>query len=330
MASINDVAKLAKVSKSTVSLVINNTGYVSLATKQKVQAAMKELNYIPSQLAKNLSNKKSHLVGVVVPDVIHPFFATFVKAIEKELYEHGYMTMVCSTLGREKVELEYLQWLNRQTMDGLIMCVHTLEIEDYQATSRPIVSLDRFLSPNIPMVSSDHLQAAHLTVEQLRKNGCKKVVQFSGTSKGNIGADTFVEECARLFVEEQEELIIHPMPKHTFALEEYFEVAQEALDKYPDAQAFIGTDMVITQCLKVAWKKGIQIPEQLKLIAYDGTQITQMGPLAISAVVQPIEQLAVEAAAQLIAKIEGLPERKQSVPLAVSWSPGETCAIIND
>ena len=77
MASINDVAKLAMVSKSTVSLVVNNKGYVSEETRSKVEKAMKELNYIPSQLARNFSAQKSGIVGIVMPDVMHPFFSTF-------------------------------------------------------------------------------------------------------------------------------------------------------------------------------------------------------------------------------------------------------------
>ena len=323
MASINDVAKRAKVSKSTVSLVINHTGYVSAATRKKVEQAMKDLDYVPNQLAKNLSNRKSHLVGVVVPDIIHPFFASFVKYIEKYLYERGYMTMVCSTLGRENVELEYLQWFNRHTMDGIIMGVHTLDVEDYKKTTRPIVSLDRFLSTEIPMVSSNHAQAAALTIEMLRKNNCQKVVQFAGSSNINIGAETYIVDCKRLFKEEGEEMFTHVMPRHTFGLEEYFATAQAAFEKYPDVDAFIGSDMVITQCLKLARQKKIAVPQELKLIAYDGTQITRMGTQEISAVVQPIEELAQVSAELLIAKIEGKPI-VASKPLPVFWQAGET------
>ena len=71
--------KKANVAKSTVSLVVNNSGYVSAKTRAKVEEAMRELNYVPSQLAKNLSSRRSNIVGIVMPDVMHPFFATFIK-----------------------------------------------------------------------------------------------------------------------------------------------------------------------------------------------------------------------------------------------------------
>ena len=74
MASIKDVAKYAKVAPSTVSLVLNKTGYVSAETREKVERAMKELNYSPNELARNLYRNKTNIVGIIVPDASHPFF----------------------------------------------------------------------------------------------------------------------------------------------------------------------------------------------------------------------------------------------------------------
>ena len=113
MASIGDVAKLAGVSRSTVSLVCNNKGYVSDETRKKIEKAMKELNYIPSELGRNLKMQKSGIVGIIVPDIAHPFFSTFIKYAEKELYSRGYKALVCGTAGREDVEEAYLQMLDR-------------------------------------------------------------------------------------------------------------------------------------------------------------------------------------------------------------------------
>lgn len=73
MASIRDVAKLAQVAPSTVSLVLNNKGYVSKTARDKVLAAIKELNYVPNELARNLFRNCTNIIGVVVPDIAHPF-----------------------------------------------------------------------------------------------------------------------------------------------------------------------------------------------------------------------------------------------------------------
>lgn len=73
---------------------------------------MKELNYIPSELGRNLKMQKSGIVGIIVPDIAHPFFSTFIKYAEKELYSRGYKALVCGTAGREDVEEAYLQMLD--------------------------------------------------------------------------------------------------------------------------------------------------------------------------------------------------------------------------
>lgn len=160
MASIGDVAKLAGVSRSTVSLVCNNKGYVSDETRKKIEKAMKELNYIPSELGRNLKMQKSGIVGIIVPDIAHPFFSTFIKYAEKELYSRGYKALVCGTAGREDVEEAYLQMLDRRTMDGVIMGAHSLKKERYLKIDRPIVTIDCYLADYIPTVHVDKRQVA--------------------------------------------------------------------------------------------------------------------------------------------------------------------------
>ena len=151
MASIRDVAKKANVGAATVSRVLNNSGYVSEETRQKIEDAMKELNYTPNELARQLFHKKTGIVAVLVPTVGHPFFSDFVDKIEEELYKKGYKTMVCNTIKEGNAELDYLDMLNRHIVDGVISGVHTLEEEEYRKIKKPIVALDRYLGEEIPV-----------------------------------------------------------------------------------------------------------------------------------------------------------------------------------
>jgi len=227
-------------------------------------------------------------------------------------------------LGSEQVELEYLNWLNNYTMDGIVVGIHTLDVKEYTKTKRPIVSLDRYLSDNIPVVFSNHEQAAKIAVQELRKNKCHKVVQVLGSSKANIMAERFSKECKKIFSESGENMYSFTMPKNTFSLDEYFNVAKDVLKQYPNVDAFVGSDMLMTQILKIVLAKGIEVPQTLKLIAYDGTQVTQMGPMTISAVVQPIDLLAKNATELLVGKIEGRKIANFESPIAVHWQQGET------
>lgn len=326
MASINDVAKLANVAKSTVSAVINNNGYVSDKTRIKVEKAMKELNYIPSQLAKNLSTKRSNIVGIVMPDVMHPFFATFIKEAEIELNKKGYMTMICGTVGREKIEQEYLDMLNRRAMDGIIMGVHTLDIEKYKETTRPIVTLDRYINEKIPLVTSNHVQAAKLSVDLLLKHNVKHVVQFIGSDQVTaLMADDYARCCGELLMKKGIKVDYIQMKLNSFKPEDYDEAAKSLFEKYPDVDAVIGVDMVILSVLKEAKIKEYQVPQKLKLLAYDGTFVTRMNERTLTAIVQPIEEMAKVAVNAVIEQIES--ENKKEIRnyiLDVSVQKGET------
>ena len=143
MATIGDIAQKAEVAKSTVSLVLNNTGYVSKQTREKVMAAIQELNYVPNSLARNLSLQKSGIVGVMVPDIANPFFSEFIKYVENELHILGYKTLICNTSGNEERERDYISMLQRKFMDGLIVGQYELSSDHYTDLKCPIVSLDR-------------------------------------------------------------------------------------------------------------------------------------------------------------------------------------------
>lgn len=142
MVGMRDVAKEAGVSLSTVSLVVNKTGYVSDDMRARVKAAMKELNYVPNELARNLYKNRTNLVGVIVPTIRHPFFATLTAHLQRELAAQGLRTMLCSTADAENGEVEYVDMLRRHMMDGIIVCSHTTHPNDYWT------SIHRPMSPS--------------------------------------------------------------------------------------------------------------------------------------------------------------------------------------
>ncbi len=97
MSNIKDVAALANVSVTTVSRVLNKRGYISQETYQKVYDAMKQLDYQPNQLARNLYSQRTYFIGLLVPDISHPFFAEMAHRIETLLFDHGYKVILCNT-----------------------------------------------------------------------------------------------------------------------------------------------------------------------------------------------------------------------------------------
>lgn len=325
MASIGDVAKLAGVSRSTVSLVCNNKGYVSEETRKKIEKAMKELNYIPSELGRNLKMQRSGIVGIIVPDIAHPFFSTFIKYAERELYSRGYKALVCGTAGREDVEEAYLQMLDRRTMDGVIMGAHSLKKERYLKIDRPIVTLDRYLADYIPTVHVDKRQVAEKAASLFLARNRKKVVQLvsSHTIKN------YEDEKEQVFRETLQsngcEVVDISVGYNTFTAERYREAVIRVFEECNDMDGILGVDMAAIACLREAQLRGRKVPEALSIVSIDGTYITRMGPKILTSLVQPVEEMAKKLVSMIILQIEGKQIDEVEAIFDVSIQNGETC-----
>ena len=180
MPSIKDVAKEAGVAPSTVSLVLNNKGYVSDKTRKKVELAIDKLNYIPSEVARNLSLNRTKTIGVVVPSISHPFFAELLESLETELYKLDYKMMLCCTKFKENYEAAFIEMLKRKTMDGMIMAAHHLEVKIEENLNYPIIAFDCYINNNIPIINSNHSLGGELAAKVLLKHNCKFVIDIAG------------------------------------------------------------------------------------------------------------------------------------------------------
>ena len=97
MASIREIAERAKVAPGTVSRALNNKGYISQETREKIEQALKELDYVPNELARNLYRNRSNLIGVILPDIEHPFFLGIIKKLVIELKKYQYGVVLWTT-----------------------------------------------------------------------------------------------------------------------------------------------------------------------------------------------------------------------------------------
>ena len=183
---LTDVAKLAGVSPTTVSRVINNYGYLSQKTIDKVHQAMEELNYQPNGLARSLQGKSTQLIGLVFPSVSHPFFGELIETLERKLFVQGYKVILCDSEKDPEKERAYLRMLAANKVDGVITGSHNLAINEYENVSLPIVSFDRFLAPGIPIVSSQNFQGGQKATEALFASGAQKIAIITGAN--NTGA----------------------------------------------------------------------------------------------------------------------------------------------
>lgn len=309
MASIKDVAKKAGVSVATVSRVMNNRGYISKETRRKVEKAMEAIDYHPNQIARSLQRSQSFFIGIIVPDSNHPFFSDLIKYVEMRANERNYKLLICNSLDDPEKEANYISMLRQNQVDGIIMCSHTMDIENYKKVPFPIVSFDRLISPGIPCVGSDNFRGGELATEHLIQAGCKQLLHISGPLNLDILAnrrrDAFVVTCMKHDVDYQ--IIEGAHNKLTF---DYFwsfiteNLTPEELHCYDGI--FCSNDIVAYALYVYAQQLGIQVPEELKIIGYDYHSFTRMlqNP-KLTTIMQPSDRIGSMLTNTLIQMIEG-------------------------
>lgn len=340
MATIQDVAKRAGVGAATVSRVLNGTGYASEQTREKVLRSARELHYVPSGLGQQLLSRKTMTVGVVVADMDNPFFSSFVEALEEFLHERGYKTMLCCTKGQREKEEGFLNFLSQRMVDGLITSSHLLDASVYRSIERPIVSIDRVLSPTTPMVCSDHISGGRLAAQVMMEAGCRQVVQLHDSEADILGGVTSmgVQDAAiedypfamrhREFARCLKEAGIpcHSCYKewNTFGIQRQQHWVDELFRRWPDVDGILTVDVLAVRCLRVASRRsrrlGCPMP---KIVAYDGTSLSELCTPSLDVIVQPVEEIAREAVRLLMREIRGEEYAQRQVILPVQLRRGE-------
>ncbi len=320
MATIKDVAKLAKVSVTTVSRVLNNRGYISQETKKAVEEAMNQLQYQPNEVARSLYRRQSHMIGVIIPTVSHPFFAILTRFIEFYAHQQGYKIVLCNSLMESSKEKDYFEMLKRHQVDGIIMGSHTLEVEDYIEVKLPIVSFDRQIAPNIPYISSDNFAGGVMAAEFLIEKGCKKIAHISGSLALNVLAnkrnDGFIKACQ----EKGLDYYIYETDINVLGNDNYEQVIDRLFEEIPDVNGvFASSDIIAAKVIKKCSELGKNVPKEIKIIGYDDTDIAKYMVPGITTVCQPIEAMAKYAVDYVIKQVDGeLVPNETVLPVSLS------------
>lgn len=307
MTSIKDVALKAGVSLSTVSRVINNTGYIAKETRRKVENAVSELGYEPNQVARSLQRSQSFLIGVIVPDSSHPFFSELIKYIEIYLTQFNYKILICNAQENPSKEQQYISMLRQNRVDGIIMCSHAQEVDEYKKIQLPIVSFDRIISNDIPYVGSDNFYGGQLAATHLIHKGCKHLLHLSGSLEVDLLTnrrwEAFRTKCMDAHVScDIIECTYHELNFDT--LSAYIE--KEVMNKIQQFDGVFCNDTAAYALYVCASKAGIKVPEQLKIVGYDYHSFTRMVQKPkLTTVMQPIDKIGKVLSSTIIQIVEG-------------------------
>lgn len=288
---LTDVAKLAGCSVTTVSRVINNYGYISDKTRQKVHEAMRELNYQPNSLARSLHGKQTKLVGLIFPGVSNPFFGELVEKIEDALFEQGYKAILCNAGTDKEKERAYLRMLLANQVDGVIAGAHNLGIEEYRQANLPIISFDRQLSEQVPIISSDNFQGGIMATEELYQAGCRRIHFLGSTEEDSHPTNKRLEGYLHFMKE-------HGLPEkvHSATFGESLSVKKmvikEILAQRQADGIFCTDDLTAILVLNIAKELGIRVPQDLKVVGFDGTKFIRDYHPELTTIIQPIDDIA--------------------------------------
>lgn len=305
---IKDVAKVAGVSSTTVSRVLNNRGYISEETKQKVHQAMKKIGYYPNEIARALLNQRTYFIGVIVPSIINPFHGEVAQNIEAYFSHQNYKMLLCNSNNNAETEKEYVEMLKRNQVDGMIVGTHNNHsdiIKEYSNLSMPLVAIDRYLGDNIVTISCDNYKVGQIATEHLLEKGCRKILCIRGDSRlkmpGNDRSQAYRDIMRKLGLPS----VILEVP-FVKPLQEKYKLIDDTLHTYPDLDGvFAGDDLLAAITLQIAKERGIAVPERLKIIGVDGAKQTRIYLPELTTIRQPIEEISKCAVRSMIDLIEG-------------------------
>lgn len=310
MPKIEDVAKQAGVSVTTVSRVLNNRGYISQKTRDKVYQVMKEINYQPNEMARALFRRKSNMIGLVIPDVSHPFFSEMTYYLEYYADLQGYKLLLCNSDRDMNKERQYIDMLKKNQVDGIIMGSSVLEVEHYLGLDLPMVSLDREVAEDIPVVSSDNLMGGRMATELLVEKGCSQPAFVYRGISGPHHQALLANGRAQGYDERLAASGIAPIHLQLDAsLEDEMEIEHEIIQflvANPDVDGiFASSDVIAAEVIQACRQAGKQIPEEIKVIGYDDVKIASLVTPRLSTIRQPIREMGERIIDLIVKQMEG-------------------------
>jgi LacI family transcriptional regulator len=273
MPTIRDVAKLANVSPITVSRVVNNSGYISQETRERVQAAIEKLGYVPNMLGPSLRFKQTMTLAMVITDITNPFFTTVTRGVEDVAQANGYSTILCNTDESEEKQEQYLQMLLRRRIDGILLVPASSSPDPIRLIQRqgiPVVVLDRQIpGVEVDIVRADSEAGAYQLTQYLLSLGHRQITMLAGPKSTSTAVDR-VEGFCRAMNEAGLSTCATQILWGAFTQESGYSMAGEALASIPRPTAlFAANNFVAIGAMQAMREQGMRIPEDIALVAVD-------------------------------------------------------------
>jgi LacI family transcriptional regulator len=311
MSTISDVAKRAGVSTMTVSRVINNSGYTSQETQERVIKAIGELGFVPNALARSLRFKQTKTIALVLTDITNPFFTTLARGVEDAASENGFTVMFSNTDESEAEEAEHLTTLLQKQVDGVLLVPAGSSNESIvylQERNTPVVVLDRRVpGVLVDTVRCDSTPGAYEITRHLLDLGHRRIAMLSGP----LGISTSADRAAG-YQKAMEEagIAIDPCWLHygSFTQSSGYELARAILTLQPRPTAiFAGNNFIAIGAYTALREAGLRIPDDISLVTFDDLPSQLVLEPFLTTVDQPAYEMGYQATQLLLAHLGGEP-----------------------
>ena len=301
-----EVAQIAGVSTATVSRVINDYPFVRENTRKQVLRVIQETNYRVNAVARNLRRKKTHSIGVIVSNVLSPFYSVIAKAVEDAAIMNGYRTILCNGGDNPEKELNYLKVLHENRVDGIILSP-TGKNGDYlaflMASGIPVVFVDRVVEGiHADAVLVNNREASARAVRFLLEKGYRKIGYVSGPVDRFTGKERLAgySDAFRTYGLSCDETLFF---YGDFSYESGRSGALALIEQRDiDALYVANTDMA-TGAFHVLMEKGVKVPRRMAFVIFDDPDWATLVSPPVTAVKQPVYELGATAAQLLMRRI---------------------------
>lgn len=293
MPTLKDVAKESGLTVTTVSRILNNRGYISESARQKVDAAMKKLNYHPNELARSLHGKSTNTIGLIVPHISHPYFAEMISSLENQAYKKGYKILLCSSQSIQEKVKEYIDICTSNRAVGLILCSGTVDTKMFENIDIPLITMERFLDNGTASVECDNKQGGALAAEKLIGCGCRHLMHIGNIGGLHMPADMRTEGFREVCGEKGLPFVEVSTEEAQYNSMKYDEMIEDVLRKHPETDGmFLNSDVLAAQALQVCRKLRISVPDQMKIVGFDDVNVASLVTPQLTTIHQPVKEMA--------------------------------------
>ncbi|MRX71566.1 substrate-binding domain-containing protein [Bacillus lacus] len=320
--TIKDIAGMTGVSVATVSRILNDQRGYSEETKERVEKAIKELGYKPNAVARNLVNRKSHTIGVLIPKLSTSFSAKLLQGIEAAAHQRQYSVLICNTDSNGERTMDYIQLLNEKQVDGVIFASELFTREycrELLSSGIPAVVVSSVsVHPEVPYIKINDEEAAYAAAAYLIEKGHQNIGMISGTKHDPVAGMPRLRGFQRALKDYRLQFENSQLVFGDFSYSSGYRAIEQLLEKNPYITGvFAASDEMALGVISYCYEKGIRIPDHLSVVGFDDTEIAQMSTPPLTTVHQPIEKMGSAAFAKLASLMNGEEAESSYLPFQI-------------